>query len=143
MLVYQRAALDTYPRIARRSPITQSKRDQSIFCLPNRERIAGAGKDGGGTLAYMPGEKEEMPVPHVFEGRRRLHRAWPAHDPRICQHTLFIRYWVDPSQPIDRADSTKETLRFLTHGQFGLGGATGERLANIAAFSVALNRSSR
>src|SRR5260370_9581055 len=37
-----------------------------IFLLAERERIAVPEKMAGGTLA-LPGEKEEMPVPHILK----------------------------------------------------------------------------
>ena len=77
-----------------------------IFLLAERERIAVPEKMAGGTLA-LPGEREEMPVPHILkDGADSIGVAGRNHS-RLCQHRHVFRVLADAPQPIDRADSTK------------------------------------
>jgi len=104
MLVTQPRGTSDTSRIAT-DHINNPNAINPIFLLAERERIAVPEKMAGGTLA-LPGEKEEMPVPHVLR-TAQTPSAWPAQRSAYMSTSACFPILVDPSQPIDRADSTK------------------------------------
>src|SRR5260370_14028566 len=64
-----------------------------IFLLAERERIAVPEKMAGGTLAF-PGEKEEMPVPHVLKDGAESIGVAGAKIRRYVNIGMFSEYWL-------------------------------------------------
>jgi len=104
-----------------------------IFLLAERERIAIPEKMAGGTLA-LPGEKEEMPVPHILkDGADSIGVAGAAI--RVYVNIgMFSEYWLTlhnrligltPQKPFEIPYAREHSVFWR---------ATEERLANIAAF---------
>ena len=104
-----------------------------IFLLAERERIAIPEKMVGGTLA-LPGEKEEMPVPHILkDGADSIGVAGAAI--RVYVNIgMFSEYWLTlhnrligltPQKPFEIPYAREHSVFWR---------ATEERLANIAAF---------
>ena len=104
-----------------------------IFLLAERERIAVPEKMAGGTLA-LPGEKEEMPVPHILkDGADSI--GVPGATIRVYVNIgMFSEYWLTrhnrligltPQKPFEIAYAREHSVFWR---------ATEERLANIAAF---------
>ena len=104
-----------------------------IFSLAERERIAIPEKMAGGTLA-LPGEKEEMPVPHILkDGADSIGVAGAAI--RVYVNIgMFSEYWLTlhnrligltPQKPFEIPYAREHSVFWR---------ATEERLANIAAF---------
>jgi cytochrome c5 len=104
-----------------------------IFLLAERERIAVPEKMAGGTLA-LPGEKEEMPVPHILkDGADSV--GVPGATIRVYVNIgMFSEYWLTrhnrligltPQKPFEIAYAREHSIFWR---------ATEERLANIAAF---------
>ncbi len=105
----------------------------AIFLLGERERIATPEKMAGGTLA-LPGEKEEMPVPHILkDGADSVGIAGAAL--RVYVNIgMFSEYWLTlhdpliglkPQQPFDIPYARDRSVFWR---------ATEERVGNIAAF---------
>src|SRR5215472_15852280 len=104
-----------------------------IFLLAERERIAVPEKMAGATLA-LPGEKEEMPVPHILkDGADSV--GVPGATIRVYVNIgMFSEYWLTLH---DRLLGLKSQRPFeipyaREHSVFCR--ATEERLPNIAAF---------
>src|SRR5436309_5179789 len=104
-----------------------------IFLLAERERIAIPEKMAGGTLA-LPGEKEEMAVPHVLkDGADSI--GVPGATIRVYVNIgMFSEYWLTlhnrligltPQKPFEISYAREHSVFWR---------ATEERLANIAAF---------
>src|SRR6266480_4727936 len=104
-----------------------------IFLLAERERIAVPEKMAGGTLA-LPGEKEEMAVPHVLkDGADSI--GVPGATIRVYVNIgMFSEYWLTlhnrligltPQKPFEISYAREHSVFWR---------ATEERLANIAAF---------
>ena len=104
-----------------------------IFLLAERERIAVPEKMAGGTFA-LPGEKEEMPVPHILkDGADSI--GVPGATIRVYVNIgMFSEYWLTrhnrligltPQKPFEIAYAREHSVFWR---------ATEERLANIAAF---------
>lgn len=104
-----------------------------IFLLAERERIALPEKMAGGTLA-LPGEKEEMPVPHILkDGADSI--GVPGATIRVYVNIgMFSEYWLTlhnrligltPQKPFEIPYAREHSIFWR---------ATEERLANIAAF---------
>ena len=104
-----------------------------IFLLAERERIAIPEKMVGGTLA-LPGEQEEMPVPHILkDGADSIGVAGAAI--RVYVNIgMFSEYWLTlhnrligltPQKPFEIPYAREHSVFWR---------ATEERLANIAAF---------
>jgi hypothetical protein len=105
----------------------------AIFLLAERERIATPEKMAGGTLA-LPGEKEEMPVPHILkDGADSI--GVPGATIRVYVNIgMFSEYWLTlhnrligltPQKPFEIPYAREHSVFWR---------ATEERLANIAAF---------
>jgi cytochrome c5 len=105
----------------------------AIFLLAERERIAAPEKMAGGTLA-LPGEKEEMPVPHILkDGADSI--GVPGATIRVYVNIgMFSEYWLTrhnrligltPQKPFEISYAREHSVFWR---------ATEERLANIAAF---------
>jgi cytochrome c5 len=106
----------------------------AIFLLAERERIATPEKMAGGTLA-LPGEKEEMPVPHILkDGADSI--GVPGATIRVYVNIgMFSEYWLtlhDRLIGLLKPQSPFEIPYAQEHSVFWR--ATEERLANIAAF---------
>jgi hypothetical protein len=104
-----------------------------IFLLAERERIAVPEKMAGGTLA-LPGEKAEMPVPHILkDGADSI--GVPGATIRVYVNIgMFSEYWLTrhnrliglmPQKPFEIAYAREHSIFWR---------ATEERLPNIAAF---------
>jgi cytochrome c5 len=104
-----------------------------IFLLAERERIAVPEKMAGGTLA-LPGEKEEMPVPHILkDGADSI--GVPGATIRVYVNIgMFSEYWLTRHQRLIGLTKQEpfEIPYAREHSIFWR--ATEERLANIAAF---------
>ena len=104
-----------------------------IFLLAERERIAVPEKMAGGTLA-LPGEKEEMPVPHILkDGADSV--GVPGATIRVYVNIgMFSEYWLTRHQRLIGLTKQEpfEISYAREHSVFWR--ATEERLANIAAF---------
>jgi cytochrome c5 len=105
----------------------------AIFLLAERERIATPEKMAGGTLA-LPGEKEEMPVPHILkDGADSI--GVPGATIRVYVNIgMFSEYWLTLHQRLIGLTPQKpfEIPYAREHSVFWR--ATEERLADIAAF---------
>ena len=104
-----------------------------IFLLAERERIAVPEKMAGGTLA-LPGEKEEMPVPHVLKDGADSVGVAGATIRVYVNIGMFSEYWLTlhnrligltPQKPFEIPYAREHSIFWR---------ATEERLANIAAF---------
>jgi hypothetical protein len=104
-----------------------------IFLLAERARIAVPEKMAGGTLA-LPGEKEEMLVPHILkDGADSI--GVPGATIRVYVNIgMFSEYWLTrhnrligltPQQPFEIPYAREHSVNWL---------ATEERLGNIAGF---------
>ncbi len=104
-----------------------------IFLLAERERIAATEKMAGGTLA-LPGEKEEMPVPHILkDGADSI--GVPGATIRVYVNIgMFSEYWLTRHNRLIGLTPQKpfEIPYAREHSVFWR--ATEERLGNIAAF---------
>src|SRR2546430_6650786 len=104
-----------------------------IFSLAERERIAIPEKMAGGTLA-LPGEKEEMPVPHVLkDGADSI--GVPGATIRVYVNIgMFSEYWLTLHNRLIGLTPQKpfEISYARVHSVFWR--ATEERLTHIAAF---------
>ena len=104
-----------------------------IFLLAERERIAVPEKMAGGTFA-LPGEKEEMPVPHILkDGADSV--GVPGATIRVYVNIgMFSEYWLTRHQRLIGLTKQEpfEIPYAREHSVFWR--ATEERLANIAAF---------
>ena len=105
----------------------------AIFLLAERERIATPEKMAGGTLA-LPGEKEEMPVPHILkDGADSV--GVPGATIRVYVNIgMFSEYWSTLHQRLIGLTPQKpfEIPYAREHSVFWR--ATEERLADIGAF---------
>jgi len=105
----------------------------AIFLLGERERIAVQEKMAGGTLA-LPGEKEEMPVPHILkDGADSI--GVPGATIRVYVNIgMFSDYWLTRHDRLLglRAQKPFEIPYAREHSVFWR--ATEERLANVRAF---------
>jgi cytochrome c5 len=106
----------------------------AIFLLAERERIATPEKMAGGTLA-LPGEKEEMPVPHILkDGADSI--GVPGATIRVYVNIgMFSEYWLTLHQRLIgllKPQKPFEIPYAREHSVFWR--ATEERLAGIAAF---------
>jgi cytochrome c5 len=104
-----------------------------IFLLAERERIAASEKMAGGTLA-LPGEKEEMPVPHILKDGADSIGVAGATIRVYVNIGMFSEYWLTrhnrliglkPQEPFEIPYAREHSIFWR---------ATEERLANIAAF---------
>ena len=104
-----------------------------IFLLAERERIAVPEKMAGGTLA-LPGEKEEMPVPHILKDGADSIGVAGATIRVYVNIGMFSEYWLTlhrrligltPQRPFEIPYAREHSVFWR---------ATEERLANIAAF---------
>ena len=104
-----------------------------IFLLAERERIAVPEKMAGGTLA-LPGEKEEMPVPHILKDGADSIGVAGATIRVYVNIGMFSEYWLTlhdrligltPQQPFEIPYAREHSVFWR---------ATEERLANVAAF---------
>src|SRR5712691_4817436 len=104
-----------------------------IFLLAERERIAVPEKMAGGTLA-LPGEKEEIPVPHVLKDGADSIGVAGATIRVYVNIGMFSEYWLTRHNRLIGLTPQKpfEILYAREHSVFWR--ATEERLANIAAF---------
>jgi hypothetical protein len=104
-----------------------------IFLLAERERIAVPEKMAGGTLA-LPGEKEEMPVPHVLKDGADSIGVAGATIRVYVNIGMFSEYWLTLHNRLIGLTSQKpfEISYAREHSVFWR--ATEERLGNIAAF---------
>src|SRR3982751_909627 len=104
-----------------------------IFLLAERERIAVPEKMAGGTLA-LPGEKEQMPVPHILkDGADSI--GVPGATIRVYINIgMFSEYWLTRHNRLIGLTEQKpfEISYAREHSVFWR--ATEERLANVAAF---------
>ena len=104
-----------------------------IFLLAERERIAVPETMAGGTLA-LPGEKQEMRVPHILkDGADSV--GVPGATIRVYVNIgMFSEYWLTRHNRLIGLTSQKpfEISYAREHSVFWR--ATEERLANIAAF---------
>jgi cytochrome c5 len=104
-----------------------------IFLLAERERIATEEKMAGGTLA-LPGEKEEMAVPHILkDGADSI--GVPGATIRVYINIgMFSEYWLSRhNRLIGLTDQKPFEISYAReHSVFWR--ATEERLANVAAF---------
>jgi cytochrome c5 len=105
----------------------------AIFLLAERERIAVQERMAGGTLA-LPGEKEEMAVPHILKDGADSIGVAGATIRVFVNIGMFSEYWLTrherliglaPQKPFEIPYARKHSVFWL---------ATEERLANIAAF---------
>ena len=105
----------------------------AIFLLAERERIATPEKIAGGTLA-LPGEKEEMPVPHILKDGADSIGVAGATIRVYVNIGMFSEYWLTLHQRLIGLTPQKpfEIPYAREHSVFWR--ATEERLANIAAF---------
>ena len=105
----------------------------AIFLLAERERIATQEKMAGGTLA-LPGEKEEMAVPHILkDGADSI--GVPGATIRVYVNIgMFSEYWLTRhNRLIGLTDQKPFEISYAReHSVFWR--ATEERLAHIAAF---------
>jgi hypothetical protein len=104
-----------------------------IFLLAERERIAVPEKMVGGTLA-LPGEKEEMLVPHVLKDGADSIGVAGATIRVYVNIGMFSEYWLTLHNRLIGLTPQKpfEILYAREHSVFWR--ATEERLANVAAF---------
>jgi hypothetical protein len=104
-----------------------------IFLLAERERIAVLEKMAGGTLA-LPGEKEEMPVPHVLKDGADSVGVRGAAIRVYVNIGMFSEYWLTRHCRLIGLTKQKpfEIPYAREHSVFWR--ATEERLDNIAAF---------
>ncbi len=105
-----------------------------IFLLAERERIAVPEKMAGGTLA-LPGEKEEMPVPHILKDGADSIGVAGATIRVYVNIGMFSEYWLtlhDRLIGLLKQQKPFEIAYARDHSIFWR--ATEERLANIAAF---------
>jgi cytochrome c5 len=106
----------------------------AIFLLAERERTATPEKMADGTLA-LPGEKEEMPVPHILKDGADSIGVAGATIRVYVNIGMFSEYWLTlhqrligllkPQQPFEIPYAREHSIFWR---------ATEERLANIAAF---------
>jgi cytochrome c5 len=106
----------------------------AIFLLAERERIATPEKMAGGTLA-LPGEEDEMPVPHILkDGADSI--GVPGATIRVYVNIgMFSEYWLtlhDRLVGLLKPQRPFEIPYAREHSVFWR--ATEERLAGIAAF---------
>ncbi|MGB8342020.1 MAG: hypothetical protein WCE51_10560 [Chthoniobacterales bacterium] len=105
----------------------------AIFLLAERERIAQTEKMAGGTLA-LPGEKEEMAIPHILkDGADSI--GVPGATIRVYVNIgMFSEYWLTrhnrligltPQKPFEIPFAQKHSVFWR---------ATEQRVANVAAF---------
>jgi hypothetical protein len=104
-----------------------------IFLLAERERIAVPEKMAGGTLA-LPGEKAEMPVPHILKDGADSIGVAGATIRVYVNIGMFSEYWLTlhnrllglvPQKPFEIPYAREHSVFWR---------ATEERLGNIAAF---------
>jgi len=105
----------------------------AIFLLKERERIATPEKMAGGTLA-LPGEKEEMSVPHILkDGADSI--GVPGATIRVYVNIgMFSEYWLTLHQRLIGLTPQKPFQIPYARAHSVFWRATEERLANIAAF---------
>src|ERR687891_425037 len=105
----------------------------AIFLLAERERIATPEKMAGGTLA-LPGEKEEMPVPHILKDGADSIGVAGATIRVYVNIGMFSEYWLTLHQRLIGLKPQKpfQIPYARDHSVFWL--ATEQRLANVAAF---------
>jgi hypothetical protein len=105
----------------------------AIFLLAERERIAEPEKMAGGTLA-LPGEKAEMPVPHVLKDGADSVGVHGAAIRVYVNIGMFSEYWLKRHNRLIGLTEQKpfEIPYAREHSVFWR--ATEERLDNIAAF---------
>jgi hypothetical protein len=105
----------------------------AIFLLAERERIAVPEKMAGGTLA-LPGEKEEMPVPHVLKDGADSVGVRGAAIRVYVNIGMFSEYWLKRHNRLIGLTKQKpfEIPYAREHSVFWR--ATEERVPNIAAF---------
>jgi hypothetical protein len=105
----------------------------AIFLLAERERIAAKEKMAGGTLA-LPGEKEEMSVPHILKDGADSVGVAGATIRVYVNIGMFSEYWLTrhnrligltPQKPFEIGYAQKNSVFWK---------ATEERVGNIAAF---------
>jgi cytochrome c5 len=105
----------------------------AIFLLAERERIAAPEKMAGETLA-LPGEKEEMPVPHILKDGADSIGVAGATIRVYVNIGMFSEYWLTlhdrligltPQKPFEIPYAREHSVFWR---------ATEERLASIAAF---------
>ncbi|HSS15968.1 MAG TPA: cytochrome c [Candidatus Dormibacteraeota bacterium] len=132
MLVTQPRGTSDTSRIAT-DHINNPNAINPIFLLGERERIAVQEKMTGGTLA-LPGEKEEMPVPHVLKDGADSIGVAGATIRVYVNIGMFSEYWLTlhnrligltPQKPFEISYAREHSVFWR---------ATEERLANIAAF---------
>ena len=132
MLVTQPRGTSDTSRIAT-DHINNPNAINPIFLLAERERIAVPEKMAGGTLA-LPGEKEEMPVPHVLKDGADSIGVAGATIRVYVNIGMFSEYWLTlhnrligltPQKPFEISYAREHSVFWR---------ATEERLANIAAF---------
>jgi hypothetical protein len=104
-----------------------------IFLLAERERIAVPEEMAGGTLA-LPGEKEEMPVPHILKDGADSIGVAGATIRVYVNIGMFSEYWLTRHNRLIGLTPQKpfEIPYAREHSVFWR--ATEERLANIALF---------
>jgi hypothetical protein len=105
----------------------------AIFLLGERERIATPEKMAGGTLA-LPGEKEEMPVPHILKDGADSVGVLGAAIRVYVNIGMFSEYWLTRHDQLLGLKKQKpfEVPYAREHSVFWR--ATEERLPNVAAF---------
>jgi cytochrome c5 len=105
----------------------------AIFLLAERERIATPEKMAGGTLA-LPGEKDEMPVPHILkDGADSI--GVPGATIRVYVNIgMFSEYWLTLHQRLVGLTPQKPFQIPYAREHSVFWRATEERLAGIAAF---------
>ena len=105
----------------------------AIFLLAERERIEAREKMAGGTLA-LPGEKEEMPVPHILKDGADSVGVVGAVMRVYVSIGMFSEYWLTRH---DRLIGLRRQQPFeipYAHEHSVFWRATEERVGNVAAF---------
>ena len=105
----------------------------AIFLLAERERIEAREKMAGGTLA-LPGEKEEMPVPHILKDGADSVGVVGAVIRVYVSIGMFSEYWLTRH---DRLIGLRRQQPFeipYAHEHSVFWRATEERVGNVAAF---------
>jgi len=132
MLVAQPRGTSDTSRIAT-DHINNPNAINPIFLLAERERIATPEKMAGGTLA-LPGEKDEMSVPHILKDGADSIGVAGATIRVYVNIGMFSEYWLTrhnrligltPQKPFEISYAREHSVFWR---------ATEERLANIAAF---------
>ncbi len=104
-----------------------------IFLLAERERIAAEEKMAGGTLA-LPGEKEEMPVPHILKDGADSISVAGATIRVYVNIGMFSEYWLTRhDRLLGLTDQQPFEIPYAReHSVFWL--ATEQRLTNVRDF---------